>query len=169
MEKSFIKSIPMSLWVSGSIVTLVIIFIIWLAFYGSSSATLSKSNREIALACTNDMATRFHIHTNLEILINEEKQIIPTDVGVNSACMNALHTHDMNGVIHVESPQERDFTLSDFFAVWGKTYSKDQILDAKADDQHIIRETVNGKEVPDYENTALRDGDRIVISYEEIK
>lgn len=169
MKKSFLKSIPTSWWIGGCIVISVIFLIIGLAFYGNSTALSSKSNREVALACTSDIATRFHIHSDLEIVINEEKQTIPTDIGISPTCMNALHTHDTSGQIHVESPQKRDFTLADFFAIWNKTYNKNQLLDNKADDQHIIRETVNGQEVEDYENTILRDDDKIVIFYEERK
>ncbi len=128
-----------------------------------------KTNREVALTCTSDMATQFHIHPNLEIMINGQKYEIPTNIGINSTCMNALHTHDNSGKIHVESPEKRDFTLSDFFAVWKETYSKDQILNYKVDASHIIRETVNGKETQDYENTILRDEDQIIIFYEEKK
>jgi len=115
------------------------------------------------------MATQFHIHPNLEIIINGQKQEIPANIGINATCMNSLHTHDSSGKIHVESPEKRDFTLADFFAVWNKTYAKDQIFDYKVDENHIMRETVNGNEVQDYENTVLRDGDQIIIYYEEKK
>lgn len=169
MDTSFRKSIPTSWWVGGGIVVLVILLLVGFAFFGNSTATSSKSNREVALTCTTDMATKFHIHPDLQIAINGEKQTIPANIGINSACMNAIHTHDATGQLHVESPERRDFTLSDFFAVWNKTYSKEQIFDSKVDDQHIVRETVNGKGVPDYENTVLRDKDQIIISYEEKK
>ncbi len=33
--------------------------------------------------------------------------------------------------------------------------------------QHTIKETVDGKEVQDYENTVLQDKQQIVISYEQ--
>src|SRR3989338_7614264 len=125
-----------------------------------------KTNREVALTCTSDMATQFHIHPNLEIMINGQKYEIPTNIGINSTCMNALHTHDNSGKIHVESPEKRDFTLSDFFAVWDKIYTKDQIFDYKIDQNHTMRQTVNGKETYDYENTILYDQDQIVIYYE---
>lgn len=128
-----------------------------------------KTNREVALTCTSDMATQFHIHPHLEIIILGQKQEIPSAIGINSGCMNALHTHDNSGKIHVESPEKRDFNLSDFFAVWNKTYNKNQIFDYKVDDKHTIRETVNGKETQDYESTVLYDKDQIIIYYEEKK
>jgi hypothetical protein len=125
-----------------------------------------KTNREVALSCTTDMATEFHIHPFLKIIINGVEQKIPADIGIVNGCMNPLHTHDDTGKIHVESPEQRDFTLADFFAVWGKIFTKDQILESKADQKYTIKETVNGVEVVDYENTVLKDGDQIVISYE---
>ncbi|MBI3485457.1 hypothetical protein HY025_00770 [Candidatus Daviesbacteria bacterium] len=79
---------------------------------------------------------------------------------------NPIHTHDDSGIIHVESPVKRDFTLGDFFAIWGKAFNKDQVLDSKVDEQHVIKETINGKESQDYESTILKDQDQIVISYE---
>lgn len=154
-------------WIIGIITVFVFGLIIILALKNSPSSLSSKTNREIALTCTTDMATQFHIHPNLEIIINGQKQEIPANIGVRPTCMNSLHTHDNSGVIHVESPEKRDFNLSDFFAVWNKTYNKDQILDYKVDEGHIVRQTVNGKEVQDYENTVLKDKDEIVIYYEE--
>ena len=151
------------------ILSLAVIVIGLIVFLTVKYSGPSKTNREVALACTTDMATRFHIHSDLEIVINGEKQLIPADIGISPICMNALHTHDTSGQIHIESPQKRDFTLADFFAVWNKTYNKDQLLDNKLDGQHTIRETVNGEEIEDYENTILRDDDKIVIFYEEKK
>ena len=142
------------------------VLVLW---YLGSRPTTPRTNREVALICTTDMATQFHIHPHLEILINGRREEIPANIGIKSTCMNALHTHDTSGTIHVESPEQRDFTLADFFAVWNKPFNKDHIIDYKTDSQHAIRETVNGKEVLDYENTVLRDKDQIVIIYEKIK
>jgi sulfur carrier protein ThiS len=149
-------------WVLGGI----IVAVVALFLLGRGGGTSGKTNREVALTCTTDMATQFHIHPHLQILVNGQPQEIPANVGVTFTCMNALHTHDATGKIHVESPEKRDFTLADFFAVWNKPFSKDQILDYKVDDTHTVRVTVNGKEVDTYEHTVLRDMDQIVISYE---
>ncbi len=155
------------LWIAGITIT-VIILLIFLHTKNSKPqpAHSSKTNREIALLCTTDMATEFHIHPTLKIIINKENIDLPKNIGVGPVCMNSLHTHDNDNTIHVESPEKRDFNLSDFFAVWGKTFNKNQILDYKTDDKHTIRVTINGKEVQTYENTILRDQDKIVIYYE---
>jgi hypothetical protein len=102
-------------------------------------------------------------------MVNGRRQEIPANTGVTLGCMSALHTHDSTGKIHVESPERRDFTLGDFFAVWNKPFSKDQILDYTVDGTHVLTVTVNGKAIDTYENTILRDEDTIVISYEPQK
>lgn len=158
-------------WLIGGISVIVILVIVggvWLSGK-KQQAFAQKSSRDVALTCTTDMATKFHIHPNLEIVINGQRQEIPANIGVTPICMNAIHTHDTAGTLHVESPAQKDFTVGDFFAVWGKPFSKDQVLDSKVDDAHIIRITVNGTEVQGYENTVMHDKDRIVISYEEKK
>ncbi|MBI3573802.1 hypothetical protein HY090_02020 [Candidatus Kaiserbacteria bacterium] len=145
--------------------TLLVIVLFGVGRFSSHSSQSTLSTRDTALACTSDMATQFHIHPHLQIVVNGEEHVIPGDIGITAACMHPLHTHDASGIIHVESPQKRDFTLGDFFAVWGQPFSKDQVLDSKVDATHSIRVTVNGQEVSTYENTIFRDGDQIVVSY----
>lgn len=127
-----------------------------------------RTNREVALTCDPEMAQGFHVHPVLEIIANGEKVEVPANIGVGPTCMTVLHTHTPDGVIHVESPEKRDFTLSDFFAVWERPFSRDEILTYKADTTHRIRITVDGVNVDTYENTVLRDGENIVITYESI-
>ena len=127
----------------------------------------AKTSREMALICTLDMSTKFHIHPNLKILVNGTVQIIPKDLGIDSLCMHPIHTHDATGLIHIESPVKKDFTLGDFFAVWGKAFDKNQILDYKTDSLHTIILTVNSKVVDTYENTIMNDKDNIIIEYKE--
>lgn len=150
-------------WIIGVIVVSLVV-LIGIIFKDS---LFPKTNRQLLAECTTDMATQFHIHPHLEITILGQKQVIPANIGITNGCMKSIHTHDDSGKIHVESPEKRDFTLDDFFWVWQKTFSKEQILDSKADATHVIKETINGQEVQDYQNTILRDQDQIVISYEE--
>lgn len=155
------KSKHYGIWIVSGALFVTIAF--WMTT--SNSGLSEKSSREIALACTSDMATQFHVHTNLEIIDNGASFDIPDNIGVRSNCMNAIHTHGEKGKIHVEAPVKKDFTLGDFFAVWGRPFSKDQLLDNKADATHQIRVTVNGQEVNTFENTVLKDDDSIRITY----
>ena len=135
------------------------------AFRGMGTPTSERTTREVAMSCTTDPATKFHIHPELEILIGSAKQELPANIGVKPLCMNPLHTHDATGVIHVESPEPRDFTLGDFFAVWDKPFSKDQVLDSRADDTHEVVMTVDGQPSTEFENLVLRDKQKVRIEY----
>lgn len=126
----------------------------------------TMTSREIALRSTTDMATEYHIHPELSIFVNGEEVFVPNNLGVTNVGMTAIHTHDEKGVIHVEAPIKKDFTLGDFFAVWGKNFSSTQLLDKTVDENSEIVVTVNGKKVDTYENTILRDKDKIVINYQ---
>ena len=125
-----------------------------------------RTTREVAVACDPEMGQAFHIHPTLQIMVNGENVPLTPDIGISQTCMTAIHTHGTDGVIHVESPEKRDFTLGDFFAVWGQPFSKNEILTYKADATHRVRIMVNGVEVDTYEKTILQDGEQIVISYE---
>lgn len=127
-----------------------------------------RTTREVALACDPEMGQAFHIHPTLQIVVNGENVPLSPDIGIRQTCMTVLHTHGSDGVIHVESPEVRDFTMGDFFAVWGQSFNKDEVLSHRVDEAHSIRMTVNDVEVDTYENTVLKDGDRIVISYDSI-
>lgn len=128
----------------------------------------TRTTREVALACDKEMAGGFHIHPILEIVVNGVPVPVPENIGIRETCMTVLHTHTPDGLIHVESPEKRDFTLADFFAVWEKPFTKDEILSYRTDATHRIIVTVDGVEVDTFENTVLKDAERIVIRYETI-
>ena len=62
-----------------------------------------------------------HIHTHLSITDGDEPVVVPGNIGHSAARRFAaeIHTHDTSGIIHVESPERRDFTLGQFFDEWG--------------------------------------------------
>ena len=64
--------------------------------------------------------TAVHIHQHLDLYVDGHGVPVPAGIGINPAVGFApLHTHDASGVIHVESPTVRSYTLGEFFAVWG--------------------------------------------------
>ena len=157
------------IWIGGGILVLIGGFFVFQAKPVTPSTDFSTlSNRELAVLCDADMDESFHIHPHLEIVINGEKTIVPADIGVTSTCMTALHTHTPDGVIHVEAPEKRDFTLGDFFAVWNKPFSKTELLEYKSDEGHVVMMTVNGAQSDEYENLVLKDGDVIVLVYQPL-
>src|SRR3989344_3931108 len=111
-------------------------------------------------------AETYHIHPHLTIKINGEEQSIPTNIG-SIPCHLPLHTHDNDGVIHIENAFQFDATLSQFFAIWKKTFNSQQIMDYMVDDTHELIMTVDGQLSSEYENLILKDKQDIVIEYRE--
>lgn len=152
---------------SALVVIVVVAGLLWLNS-SSKEAEVAKDNltsREVALTCTTDMATEYQIHPELTIMVNGEEVLVPKDLGINPDCMTAIHTHGEKHILHVESPVQRDFTLGDFFAVWEKDFSSTKLLDNAVTETSEIVVTVNGALVNTFENTILRDKDKIVITY----
>ena len=56
-------------------------------------------------------------------------------------CLYWLHTHDSTGVVHIESPVQRVYTLGQFFDVWGRPLSNAQVGHATGQ----VTAFVNGK------------------------
>ena len=128
---------------------------------------IGKTSREIVQTCTTDMATQFHIHQHLAILIEGQPVEIPSGIGIdsNKNCMSPLHTHEPGGILHVESPVQVDFHLSDFFFNWDLTFNKNEIQEYKVDKDHGLKFYVDGVESDDYENLVLKDHQEITIVY----
>jgi hypothetical protein len=66
----------------------------------------------------------FHIHQHLDVYVDGKKVAVPAGVGIGTSSLAFLHTHDPSGIIHVESPSEYDYTLGQFFGVWGVPLGK---------------------------------------------
>ena len=94
----------------------------------------------------------YHIHMHLEVFVDGKAETVPAGVGINNvgpSCqqfITVLHTHDTSGIIHVESPVQRAYTLGQFFDVWGVYLTKDCLGDKCAAGDQTLRAYVNGKE-----------------------
>ncbi len=88
-------------------------------------------------------ALAYHIHAHLQIYVNGTQKNIPYGIGIvppysldsssgspfvsGGSKFYYLHTHDETGVIHVESPTKRQYTLGNFFDVWNQPLSTGQV------------------------------------------
>jgi hypothetical protein len=71
-------------------------------------------------------AFALHIHQHIDIFIRGQSVQVPAQVGIvtsPSVLFAPIHTHDTSGIIHVESPVVRDFSLGEFFDVWGVRFT----------------------------------------------
>jgi hypothetical protein len=66
-----------------------------------------------------------HYHAHLTLLDNGQQVTVPAFIGIDlqHQCLYWLHTHDATGVMHIESPDTRTYTLGQFFDVWGQPLS----------------------------------------------
>ena len=108
----------------------------------------------------------YHVHAHLDLIIDGQVTEVSNNIGIRPGCLFWLHTHAPDGILHVEAPEKRDFTLGQFFAVWEQPLSATQVMDRTTDATHQIQATVNGE--PWSGNPAdipLDDETSIVIEY----
>ncbi|MGI0088332.1 MAG: hypothetical protein ACREBI_10325 [Nitrosotalea sp.] len=120
-----------------------------------------------SIPCETQEYTTFHIHAHLDVFVNGQHVTVPQYIGIMAGgpnntqfvCLYWLHTHDNTGVMHIESPQQTDFSLAQFLDIWKKTRAG-----APPDGEPII--FVNGQEVStNLANTKLHAHDEIAIVY----
>ncbi len=105
----------------------------------------------------------YHSHPSLSITINGSSVSIPPGVGIGGACNHPIHTHTADGVLHVETDENRDYTLGDFFTIWGNfdnnaqraIFNSTEIFGAHAVNGHTLMMTINGSTNPDFQNYIL--------------
>jgi hypothetical protein len=104
----------------------------------------------------------YHSHPSLSITVNGSSVGIPSGVGIGGACNHPVHTHTADGVLHVETDESRDYTLGDFFLIWGNhdndaqraIFNSTEIFGAHATGGHALTMTVtinNGNPTPSSE------------------
>ena len=81
------------------------------------------------VACDPTEGVTYHVHAHLNIRIAGQLETIPGDVGRRDTCLYWLHTHQPLGVIHIEAPTRTDFTVGQFFDVWGKPLDATHVAD----------------------------------------
>ncbi len=115
-----------------------------------SSTTASNASSPYApvdgIPCESSEQLNYHIHAHLTLYINGNKTALPAEIGIASdnSCIYWLHTHDTTGVIHIEAPSQRSFTLGTFFHIWGQRFQTLQ-YPSQLDQTQGWQAYVNGK------------------------
>jgi hypothetical protein len=83
-----------------------------------------------------------------------------------------MHTHDDSGIIHIESPEVRTFTLGEFFDIWNKKFNNNQLFDnvvgEGSSNNNTLSVYINGIRVSnevDYREVKINAHDEIAIVY----
>jgi hypothetical protein len=112
---------------------------------GASPSPTSMGQTISGISCDAQEGQRIHIHQHL-VIFDHGKQIdIPPNVGQPGRCIYWLHTHTPDGIIHIEAPLNRSFTLADFFSVWGKPLSRTTAASARVAKGETMKVWVNGE------------------------
>ena len=145
------------------VIGLIIAVAIGIGFAVASSKLLTGSNAA-ALAIDGIQCNAVE-----HIFINGQPYTVPSQVGiVPSKCIYWLHTHDDSGIIHIESPVTRNFTLGQFFDIWKKKLSNTQIFDNTVNGTNAMSVYVNGNKIngdASYRNINLNEHDEIAIVF----
>jgi hypothetical protein len=155
---SKVKNKIIAMAIIAAIVAILAVIIYSLDHPNSTASTFPLVD---TIECDTTEYTVFHVHAHLDIFVNSNPLTIPAFIGIeDNTCLYWLHTHATNGVIHIESPQERGFTLGQFFDIWKSTSTGMPL----ADSEPIIY--VNGQAVTtSLKDTPLNAHDEIVLVY----
>ena len=107
-----------------------------------------------------------HVHAHVQLFDRGRRVNVPGQLGIpqGAGCLYWVHTHSNDGIIHIESPVARTFTLGQVFDIWDTTLSRTQADGVHASRGRALRVTVNGKTWSgDPRLIALRDHEEIVI------
>lgn len=128
-------------------------------------AHLPERLRQLRLPPVGD--EKFHIHAALHIYNDGLLVPVPADIGLEEAkhIETSLHTHDATGIIHMETTHRFDFTLGDFFAVWGVKLGPAQVGGWTGLGGEKLHFFLNGHVLRDPAAHVLRNGDNIAIGY----
>jgi hypothetical protein len=135
-----------------------------------NESTLQLRLRAIGLDPLTQEGQVVHIHQHLDIFVDGKPVDIPGDIGIGpqSAFISDLHTHASYppGIIHVESPTQAQFTLGQFFAVWGVPLSASCIGSLCEKGAKHLSVFVNGKPLKgDPTRIILDERQEIVVAY----
>jgi hypothetical protein len=110
---------------------------------------LKERLKAIGLDTLPHEAFKLHIHERMAILVNGHFVYVPAGIGIdaNGKFITELHTHDTSGIIHVEAPGKRTFTLGQFFDVWGLRFSSSCLGGYCTSGKKRVWVWTNGKEV----------------------
>ena len=119
-------------------------------------ASTTQTGTVNGIQCGSKEQLAYHIHAHLAVFDNGQARSIPGGIGIPGSqvvqttegpvasggqCIYWLHTHAPDGVIHVESPTQRIYTLGDVFDEWHQPLSASQVGDVKGK----VNAIVNGK------------------------
>jgi hypothetical protein len=105
-------------------------------------ASTTQTNAVDGIQCGPTEQLAYHIHAHLAVFRGGTMYALPGGIGIPGSavqqtsegpvaaggrCIYWLHTHTSDGIIHIESPTKRIYSLGTFFDEWHQPLSSDQV------------------------------------------
>lgn len=113
----------------------------------ANTAGLRSRLRALGLPALGREGAALHIHAHLDVFVHGRRVAVPAGIGIGPDFISPLHTHDASGVVHVESPDVRTFTLGEVFGVWGVRLTRRCLGGYCASGADRLRVYVGGREL----------------------
>jgi hypothetical protein len=132
---------------------------------GLASTTLPGRTVD-GIQCAPVEQLAYHIHAHLQVFADGKSRQLPPAIGMidpvaqqtpagpfygAKKCIYWLHTHTADGIIHIESPTKRIYTLGDFFDEWHQPLSAHRVASATGPVTAMVngqRWTKNIRDIP---------------------
>ncbi len=99
------------------------------------------------IRCQTQEQVRYHIHAHVSVFDGSHPGIVPAGIGIapprtsemqsdgtpfvlGGSCFYWLHSHTADGIIHIESPDRRTYTLGSYFDLWNQPLSRTRVAGA---------------------------------------
>jgi hypothetical protein len=109
------------------------------------------------ISCQSQEQLVYHIHAHIAVYVSGTARAIPAGIGIvppvqstataagpfvyGGKCLYWLHSHTQDGIIHIESPTQRVYTLGNYFDIWNQPLSTTRVGPA----QGAVSAYVDGK------------------------
>ncbi len=173
------KSVKQSRRITTILVAVAIVVAVGLVAYffingrsNSSTQTIVDPNFQPidGVYCDASDQLSYHIHVLLTIYINGQQVSVPQGVGIapgsSPSCLYWLHTHDTSGIVHIESPTTRLYSLQNFLDIWQSFQAQQISFPTQLASSSGWTIYVNGKAVTgNFKSISLNPHDLITIMY----
>lgn len=148
-KKSWWSELPLLPIVVGVLLLGAAVSLIVVALASSKGSSTAGQTID-GIQCQSNEQLAVHYHAHLSIVIDGNETVLPAGIGIDNTnqCLYWTHTHQTDGVIHIEAPQssaKRKFTLGNFFDVWQKPLDPTHIGDTTIGKNQKLVMFVDGK------------------------
>jgi hypothetical protein len=82
---------------------------------------------------------------HLDVFADRRRVTVPAGIGVLPTCSYWLRTTRDDGIVTIDSPERRAFTLGDLFDIWGAPLTRTKVLAFDVGPDRPVRVVVDGR------------------------